>query len=291
MDSFRSLGGGERFLNILFNADTSLDYRYLIVNSVQMEQEINGKSFKSDSKIDAQYEFSLCKKGADTNTFRVNYNDFSISMAIDGIQVSANAKTAKYSSNPSIRVFSAFLETDFVYDLDSTGRILSASGMDDLTKRMIELGKNDQEVVQQIESYVKGLAGESLMKNSVLKAFNFLPRTPIYEGFEWTTQEPSVWDANVTLPMKHRVVEITEDEVIAVLDSDIELKDLQTRIQGNLATSSLKGKGKGKVSISTESGLILEYNLEVKLKGETTVLGRTIPSKIVSKNTIKRVQG
>lgn len=171
----KGIDGKGSHLIFCFNLDTSADYGYRLLNSVKMEQEINGKSFKSDTKIDAQYEFSLSKKSADTNTVRIKYSDFSISMAIDGNQVSANAKTAKYSSNPSIRVFSAFLETDFVYDLDSTGRILSASGMDDLTKRMIELGKNDQEVVQQIKSYVKGLARESLMKTSVLKAFNFLP--------------------------------------------------------------------------------------------------------------------
>ena len=272
-------------LNPAFNTP----YKYEMVNETSSEQEINDTKTSNETKIEMALTYSVNRDSSGLYNFNMQYDKFKMHIKALDQEKEIDAETASLSFDPIEKIFGAFKNAAIQVQVDEKANVKKVTGFTDLTSRMRILANGNPDALQMLNSTLRQYVAEENIRSSFEKTFKPLPDKLLKEGDEWVVSQPISNDFRNNIDITYKVKSIKNEVVTITTNSDINLENQPTFMEGMSVTTNLKGTQKGEMNIERSTSMMLFSVVELNLKGNIYVIGREVPIKLKTKNAVRRI--
>lgn len=274
------------FFQFRLNPELGKKYSYSIINKSELEQEINGDEIDNSNALEMGVEYVFEKDTVPGYILTIGYNKFRLSIKAMDEKKELDAAKALSAVMPVDKMFAAFDDAVLTARTDTLGTVLSIGGVESIKNKMTELAGSDQEARQMLDGSLKQYLNEQFFKQLVEGNLKAISEKKMKVGDTISVSTPVGGELNITASVIYKLVSIKNGIAKIVSDAKIDIGEQHLTIDNTDIIASMKGKQSGTIEIETGSGMLLESESELNLKGTMQVTGSELPFKMKTLNTV-----
>lgn len=271
-----------------FNPIPGQAYKYDVTEETRTLVTENGERNNRVNNLALTYDYTL--PGSENSPVQLTCNAFSIHQENGtGELFDIDAGTASASTDPGLRMFSAFSGAKMQAKLDENGRIQSISGLKDVYDQMTTIGRVDGENNDGLAySWQRGYDG-GYFAGLVAKGWKLSPGEPVEVGDSWIGTDSLNADPNIQVPTRYTLRKERDGILYIQSDADVDIINLPVPRSVHPGQITIKGKQRGEWQVDALSGVVLEVHTNLTAEGKLVAGEGSIPMHIDSNCTVKKV--
>jgi hypothetical protein len=186
------------------------------------------------------------------------------------------------SDSPSFLGFSQLVGQGFEYSVNPQGKVTSVRGVDSLFERILSgVGKGNGTEVTQVKNTLKATFGDDAMKSMMEQMMAHLPPSQVAAGDTWGGEVKIAGAMAMTVANEYKLESIEADKAIVSVTGEVRTEKGAGLDLGVMNVEyDLEGSTDGTMEIDRKTGLPLTVKMSQKLKGQTKMMGMTVPMEI-----------
>ena len=267
-------------------------YYYIISGDMQSRSDVKDKKIESASHSDLGLIYEVLSDSADSIRLRITYDKLHIRLKSGELEKDVTArKGGAAQGDPIEGLLGNILGSQLTVTLDNKGNVIGVEGGKELSDKILGAidapgsADNKQIIRQQMEK----LVGEKSVRNTLQEAFRLFPDTAIYVGDDWVRKGQQSEDVKIGSNQTYSFTSLKGN--IARVDERSDLTkedDGNISIMGHDVPTDIDGEQTGFYEMDVTSGMLMNGESDLSLKGTLHVLGMEVPVKI---KTAKKISG
>lgn len=269
-------------------ADSVAQYYYAISSSVKSRYQVNDKKMESTGTSDLGLVFRMAKDSGDGIVVSITYDKLHVIMDNGSEHKDITARKGDSTADPVERMLGNILGSVLTLTLDKGGNIRKVSGTKELAQKILgAMGGADPAVRTTVEGQLGRLAGEAFVRSTLQQVFKLVPDSVQYVGDTWThTQESD--GLKLSIATTYTLKDVDGHVASIVGSSDIRDEgDEPVLFMDQSFPATISGEQESHFRVDLPSGLALEGQAKLSLKGTLQVLGKEVPIQIESQKKIE----
>jgi hypothetical protein len=266
----------------------SLDqYYYDISSSVTSHFKVNDREVESAGTSDLGLIFRMANDSGGNIAVTITYDQLHVVMDNRREHQDLTARRGDSAADPMERMLGNILGSQLHITLDKKGNIRQISGTRELSQSILgKMNGVDPAVRAAVETQMGRLAGDAFVRGTLQQVFKLVPDSVQYAGDIWTqTQESD--GLKLTMVTTYTLKEVNNQTASVVGSSEIKDDgDQPVLFMGQSFPATISGDQESRFRIDRQSGLVLEGQAKLSLKGTIEVLGKEVPVRIESQKKI-----
>lgn len=219
---------------------------------------------------------------------KITYDNFSVRANNNGKTTEISSENGGTTFNKAEKIFSVIKGYSVWVVLDSTGKVKSTKGNEEILNKISEQLKSlDLATRTAVRSQLQNVFGEKFVKSNVETGLKLLPDSAIYVGDSWSKDEVQESALPLNMHNTYTLKDVKDSVALLEMESDINVKGTSdNNYFGMNVTQDLKGTQTGSFKINLQTGLLLEGQQKAKIKGTFQMQGREIPVTIDIKRNV-----
>lgn len=155
-------------------SDTMQTARYVIDNSLQLEQEVNGESISIQNDFQTTADISL-QRLADTGfVIHLLYRDLTLDLKSGDFEKHVRASEAARSGDPQERIFSAFHNAKVTAYFNPAFQVRTISGLKDIREEMHRQAGDNENALAMLNGTLKEMFSEQAFSKTLQQIAHFI---------------------------------------------------------------------------------------------------------------------
>jgi len=194
--------------------------------------------------------------------------------------------TAIENAPPQNRYINAFDHAKLNAVISASGKVKQINGIKSITDKMYEIAATNVDALDDIKNTWDNDIGKFYFEKTIQYAFALLPDSAVKTGVGWVANS-SVTVTGIELPVviKYTLTAIKNDKAFIDVNAEILSENETKEIQGVDVVINLKGSQKGTIVLNTNTGMVIESENKMLVKGTMQVKSTNID--LNCSNTVK----
>lgn len=250
-----------------FNLQKGKTYAYSM--DVDMDSEMQGQAMNTDMAFD--YTLEVLDDKDTVKTVKTTYDR--IKMAMNAGQMKLDFDTNEPQKDSAVNLqtnpmgmmsnmFYAMKGKSFEMKMNTKGEVIMVTGLAELQNAMMNSLTVDENVRRAMGQAFQTQFNEENIKKSFSQSFAIFPDKPVKVGDTWTKNMNMGTGMNADVTTTYKVKEITGDNVVLDLTSDVSM-------------GGSKGTQTGTMKLNRNNGLVTEGMLEQKFTSPAKMTTKT----------------
>ncbi|HEY4289737.1 MAG TPA: DUF6263 family protein [Puia sp.] len=258
---------------------------------MQSRSDVKDKKIESASHSDLGLIYEVLSSNADSFRLRITYDRLHIRLKSGELEKDVTARKAGDAQGDPIEgLLGNILGSQLIVTLDSKGNVVRIEGGKELSDKIFGAidapGVDTRQIIRQ---QMEKLVGEKFVRNTLQEAFKLFPDTAIYVGDNWVRKGQESEDVKIASNQTYTFASIKGNVARVEEVSDFTKEDDgNISIMGHDVPTDIDGEQKGYYEMDMTSGMLMNGESDLSLKGTLHVLGMEVPVKI---KTGKKISG
>jgi hypothetical protein len=272
----------EKKYTFKLHLQTGAKYYYTIHNETDVNLSIKDNKVENKNNITVGLIYNINKDSAGNDLFKITFDSFAVVLKNGNKETNlTTANGGEYSLDPTERMLASLKDNSIFVTADANGRIISVSGYKEIADKLVsEMNITNETERNQVEGQISSMAGEGFVKNNLAQSFNIFPDSALYVGDSWTKELTASTQLGLDLPTVYTLYSVDNNVATIKSASDINTSNQNININGTQAAATLKGNEEGKLRLELNTGMILQADSKVSIKGNIEVMGSEVPVSI-----------
>jgi hypothetical protein len=273
------------FVEFKFNPAVDKQYVYSFDNTSEMIQEVDEKKYENSTRLNIETGYNFSK---DTNgtALQMQYKKFKLYAKIGEQEKDLNAATAGTALFPADKMFSAFDKATITINIDSAGKAKNIMGLETIKSKMAEIAGNDEDAKQMLEGSIKQYVSEQSFKQLFESSVNSFSSRKIKVGDTLMTNSSLGGEFNINTSIIYKLEAIKNGIATFSAKADIDVADQPLVIENVNVNTAMKGEQAGSYKIDIETGMLVDSETKLSLKGTMNIMGKEVPFKMKTSSKV-----
>jgi hypothetical protein len=281
----QSAGGSGEKISLGLHLTRGQVFKQLNTTTQTITQKMMGQSIKVNAKNDMYLKQEVLNVNAEgIADLKVTYARIRSEQenSMTGKQIYDSQDSTTDATGPNFMGFAQLVGQGFEYSINAQGKVTEVRGVDALFDRILNnMGESGGPEMAQVKATLKKTFGDDAMKSMMEQMMGHLPPSQIAAGDTWGGEVKMAGVMAMTVANEYKLESIEADKAIISLTGEVKTDEGAGLDLGVMNVEyNLEGTTDGTMEIDRKTGMPLVMIMNQKLKGQTKMMGMTVPMEI-----------
>jgi hypothetical protein len=219
----------------------------------------------------------------------ITFGDLKIFSKKGDTEMHADAQNASFSNNPVDVMLGALKDAKLTATITPTGEVINIEGYQELATELMKDLPTDIETRKTAQAHFDKIIGKGIVENNLSQLFGIFPDSTIRRGDKWKLNSMQEGEFNFDVNNFFQLEKINEQKAHISSTSELKSDNTPVTLMGYSVTPSLNGEQEGEYTIETKTGMLLDSEVQSKVKGDIQLMRFSVPVNIKTNLTVKRI--
>lgn len=254
-----------------------LKYYYTITNETATKLEANDNKIENTNNSTVGFIYETIKDTAGGFVLKITYDSVHIITKKGDAVTEVDAANAKNSIDPLEKMLGSLKGNSLFVTINNKGEVTSVNGYKEITDKLMSfIDVSNEAEKNTVTSQISGMLGEGFVKNN-LQGLDIFPDSDLYVDDSWTKQQTQSGALKLNLTTAYTLQSVKDSIAEIKSSSEVNNNNTKTDMMGANAVVNFKGSEKGSFKTDLRTGMLLNQQSTVSVKGTVELNGTNLP--------------
>ncbi|MES1225220.1 MAG: DUF6263 family protein, partial [Bacteroidota bacterium] len=257
-------------------------------NNSSVKIEVDEKKVETINKTNVGINYKINKDSAGHFLVQLQYKKIHVYSKNANTESDIDVADSATSSDPTTKMLALLTSSVITATINNSGEVIKIDGYRDAVNKMLsEMNTVDLNTKEAMQKQWQQLVEQKLVKTNVDQLFRIFPDSAVHVGDKWKLISKEAGDIAYFSKNFYTLKSVSDG--IATIESDGEIMSdsTKTNYMNFEINSNFTGTQKGEYEVDIKTGMMVDCNMEVNIKGVLEMMGRDIPITISTKVKMK----
>jgi hypothetical protein len=268
--------------NLSLHPDAGSSYQYDIINTTQITVELEERKSETINETNAGILYKVDKDSTGNYQMGISYTKLHLRTKNGDNESETDAQNARFSSDPTARMLAILKNASLKATITPSGVVKQVDGYKDLSMQLLStLDPGDEAARDMAQQQLDKIIGSGMIQKNLDQMFKIFPDSAIHLGDKWKVSTTQKGDFNTTVKSTFHLDDINSEIAFVKSESDLEVERTPVVMMGSTVIPDLKGTQKAKYEIESQTGMLLNSEIESEIEGNLDMGETKLPIKII----------